>query len=451
MAKSEAEARQEIDEVLATTGWAVQDLSRVNLYAAQGVAVREVGLKPGHGKVDYLLFVDQLAVGVLEAKKVGMPLSGVEDQARRYAAGLPDHFKKVADPLPFVFRSTGVETWFTNLLEPDPRSRRLFHFHRPEDLARWLKAPLDLPAAHPLAGHPAPLRARLHHLPPLPEAGLWPAQRRAVENLERSLCENRPRALIQMATGSGKTFTAITAAYRLIKWGGAERVLFLVDRANLGRQALQEFQQYVTPDDGRKLTELYNVQHLTGGQISPSARVTISTIQRLYSLLQGKELAPEDEERSLWEAAPGIEAVEKSPRPVAYNPQIPVSTFDVIVIDECHRSIYSLWRQVVEYFDAFLIGLTATPSKETFGFFQQNLVMEYTHREAVKDRVNVDPRSTVSVPASPSRARQSKPGPMWGSAIGSPASSAGRSSTTTCATPPRCSIVMSSQRISSRP
>jgi type I restriction enzyme R subunit len=209
---------------------------------------------------------------------------------------------------------------------------------------------------------------------------------RAVRNLEKSLAEDRPRALIQMATGSGKTFTAVTSIYRLIKHGGARRVLFLVDRANLGRQALREFQSYVTPDDGRKFTELYNVQRLESNRIDPVARVCISTIQRLYAMLQGRELAEEDDETPL----AGLEALHHEPLPVAYNPAIPVETFDVIFVDECHRSIYTLWRQVLEYFDAHLIGLTATPSKQTFGFFNQNLVMEYGHEQAVADGVNVD-------------------------------------------------------------
>jgi type I restriction enzyme R subunit len=220
-------------------------------------------------------------------------------------------------------------------------------------------------------------------------AGLWDVQRRAVTNLELSLRENRPRALIQMATGSGKTFTSITSAYRLIKFGGARRILFLVDRGNLGRQALKEFQQYTAPDDGRKFGELYNVQHLTSNKLDRVARVTISTIQRLYSMLKGEEPVPglEDlEEQSLYT----LDALAPNDVPVVYTPRLPIETFDVIFIDECHRSIYTLWRQVVEYFDAFLIGLTATPSKQTFGFFNRNLVMEYSHADAVADGVNVD-------------------------------------------------------------
>ena len=189
-----------------------------------------------------------------------------------------------------------------------------------------------------------------------------------------------------MASGSGKTFASVTFVYRLIKFAGARRILFLVDRNTLGKQTSQEFQQYRTPDDGRKFTELYNVQRLSSNQIDPVNRVCITTIQRLYSMLRGEaEYPSENEEASAFELAP------KDMRPVevSYNPQIPIEMFDFIVTDECHRSIYHLWRQVLEYFDAFIIGLTATPSKQTLGFFNQNLVMEYGHDRAMADGVNV--------------------------------------------------------------
>jgi type I restriction enzyme R subunit len=162
-------------------------------------------------------------------------------------------------------------------------------------------------------------------------------------------------------------------------------VLFLVDRANLGRQTLKEFQGFTTPDDGRKFTELYNVQHLQTNAIDKPSRVVITTIQRLYSILRGDpEMAPELDETSAFELEPA------APVEVAYNAKVPIETFDVIIVDECHRSIYGVWRQVLDYFDAFIIGLTATPGKQTFAFFDQNLVMEYSHDEAVADGVNVD-------------------------------------------------------------
>ncbi len=375
----EEKARRGIDSLLRHAGWLVQGVTDANVTAGRGVAIREFPLKSGYGFADYLLYVDGAAAGVVEAKKEGETLTGYEVQTEKYSAGLPDSLKAYRRPLPFCYQSTSVETRFTNLLEPDARSRPVFAFHKPETLADWLTEKSRSPGST--------LRARLMHLPPLTGEGLWPAQERAIRGLERSLAEGRPRALIQMASGGGKTFTACNSSYRLIKHANARRILFLVDRNTLGRQTYKEFQQFVTPDDGRKFTELYNAQHMQSNKLDPVSKVCITTIQRLYSMLKGEpEFDPAQEERSMLDLA----AIIKEPVQVAYNPALPIETFDFIITDECHRSIYNLWRQVLEYFDAFIIGLTATPSKQTFGFFNQNLVMEYNHGQAVADRVNVD-------------------------------------------------------------
>jgi type I restriction enzyme, R subunit len=374
---AEARARVDIDRMLAEAGWVIQDNGSHNVAAARGVAIREVTLEKGHGRADYLLFVDGRACGVIEAKPAGMTLTEVERQSKQYTTGLPDWVPAWASPLPFAYEATGVETRFTNGFDPEPRSRPVFWFHRPETLAEWCRRfeagerPITVTDGFGLLSGEAP-------------ANLWPAQEIAVLKLEESFKEFRPRALIQMATGSGKTFTAANISYRLIKEAGARRILFLVDRANLGRQTLKEFQQFTTPDDGRKFTELYNVQHLAGSTVDPVARVTISTIQRLYSVLRGEELDPEIDEVT------GFDITPDRPVEVVYNAQLPIEAFDVIIIDECHRSIYGVWRQVLEYFDAYLVGLTATPGKQTFGFFNKNLVMEYGHEQAVADNVNVD-------------------------------------------------------------
>ena len=369
-------ARINIDKQLTACGWIVQSRSEMNLYAGRGVAVREFPLSTG--EADYLLFVDRKAVGVVEAKPEGVTLSGVADQAAKYSVGLPANIPHVTLPLPFLYESTGVETFFRDERDPEPRSRRAFTFHRPEELADLL---IDANT----------LRGRLRNMPtqfPLITTGLWGAQVEAINNLEKSLVENRPRALIQMATGSGKTFTAVSFVYRLIKHAKAKRVLFLVDRNNLGRQAFKEFDQYLTPDDGRKFTELYNVQHLQSNVLDSVSKVHISSIQRLYSMLSGEpEFDAENEEGSLFEMGAALDA--QPPKEIRYNPNFPIEYYDFIVVDECHRSIYNLWRGVLEYFDAFLIGLTATPSKQTFGFFKKNLVMEYPRLRAIADGVNV--------------------------------------------------------------
>ncbi len=391
MATPEDQAREHIDQALEQAGWRVQDYKSANLHAGRGVVLRNFPLVSGHGFADYLLYLDGKAAGIIEAKKEGVTLIGVEVQAEKYSKGLPTDLPAHIRPLPFLYQSTGLETRFTNGLDPQPRSRPVFSFHRPETLASLIlqhsEVSGDLHGASLAAESAAPtLRGRLRTLPPLSITGLWPAQITAINNLEKSLAQDRPRSLIQMATGSGKTFTAINFIYRLIKFGGAKRVLFLVDRGNLGDQTLKEFQQYVSPYNNFKFTEEFIVQRLAGNTLDTTARVCISTIQRMYSMLKGRELSEEDEEASV----SGLERLFKKPEPLDYNPAIPIETFDIIVTDECHRSIYNLWVQVLEYFDAHLIGLTATPNKQTFGFFNQNLVMEYNHEQAVADGVNVN-------------------------------------------------------------
>jgi type I restriction enzyme R subunit len=376
--KPEKRARQSIDELLTAAGWQVQDRKQANLMAGRGVAIREFPLKSGHGFADYMLYVDGSALGVIEAKKDGVPLTGVELQTSRYSEGLPDDLPAFRRPLPFLYQATSKEIRFTNLLEPDAASRAVFAFHKPETLADWQWKEIQN------AG--STTKARIRKMPQLITTNLWPAQVKAINGLEASLAMGQPHALIQMATGSGKTFTACNFVYRLIQHANARRVLFLVDRNNLGRQTLKEFQAFRTPDDGRTFTELYNIQHLKSNKIDPVARVTITTIQRLFSMLKGDaEIDPTLEEGSLFQTG-GLPA---QPFELDYNPSIPIETFDFIVTDECHRSIYNLWRQVLEYFDASLIGLTATPSKQTLGFFNRNLVMEYNHDQAVADGVNV--------------------------------------------------------------
>ena len=369
--KPEEKARQNIDRLLTKAGWVIQDREQMNRGASLGVAVREYPMSSG--PTDYLLFVDRRAVGVIEAKPEGTTLSGVSEQTEKYLTGVPVDLPCHRKPLPFGYESTGIETFFRDLRDPNSRSRRVFAFHKPETLLQWIQQPQTL-------------RYNLQTPPLLEKQGLRDCQIEAITNLEKSFAADRPRALIQMATGSGKTYTAVSFAYRLIKFANAKRILFLVDRSNLGRQTLKEFQQYTTPDDGRKFTELYNVQHLTTNRIDEVSKVCITTIQRLYSMLKGdSDFDEENESASLFNLGSGNQSAAE----VEYNPNIPISTFDFIITDECHRSIYNRWCPVLEYFDAFLVGLTATPSKQTLGFFNQNLVTEYSHERAVADGVNV--------------------------------------------------------------
>jgi type I restriction enzyme R subunit len=375
----EEEARVEIDAMLDASGWAVQDYRTMNLRAARGVAVRE--FPTARGPADYLLYVDRKAIGSVEAKKKGSTLRGVESQGDRYAHGFAEAAAKKGlpswcEPLPFHYMSTGAETLFASRLDPTIRPRDVFSFHRPEALLAWAQAD-------------ASTRTKLRTMPALDPAGLRDAQIEAVTGLEASFRDDRQRSLVSMTMGAGKTYVAVSEAYRLIRHAGAKRILFLVDRINLGIQARDEFRAYVTPDDGRKLSELYEVQLLQSNHIDPAAKVVITTIQRLYSMLRGEEEFDETlESESSFETQAGADS--EPPKEVVYQPKVPIETFDFIFTDECHRSIYGKWGAVLDYFDSFLIGLTATPSKFTYGYFHGNVILDYTHEQSVIDGVNVD-------------------------------------------------------------
>ncbi|ONH23958.1 hypothetical protein BL253_31555 [Pseudofrankia asymbiotica] len=404
--RTEREVRLEVDRMLADAGWVVQDVAARNLYDGLGVAVRED--RTSSGPADYLLYVDTRLVGVIEAKREGTSLSTAEAQADRYANTLTAAQRLAAgrEDLRFRYVTTAVETRFTDGLDPRPRSRQVVSFHRPETLRQWLT--LARRAAEGDSGlvHPT-LRGRLAALPhvfPLDVASLRAPQVRAVEGMEASLAADRPRALVQMATGAGKTYMAVTSTFRLLEYAKARRVLFLVDRNTLGRQARDEFGSFTATGDGRAFTDHYNVDLLGRAGLLGSSNVVISTVQRLYALLRGEDVADDlgelsqDEE---WAASAtegdesdngeaSVVAAELPVETLSYNPAIPPEAFDLIIIDECHRSIYGRWRAVLEYFDAFLVGLTATPVKQTFGFFHGNLVSEYTYQQSVADGVNVD-------------------------------------------------------------
>ena len=363
-------ARDRIDKLLVECGWIIQDKKHIHLTAGPGVAVTEY--QTDIGPADYVLFVEGKPVGIIEAKAEdkGFQLIQAETQSKDYADSKLKHLNN--EPLPFVFESTGALTRFTDYRDPKPRSRAVFTFHRPETFREWVRQGVSL-------------RRRVFAIPSLNPQRLRDCQISAINNLEESFRQNQPKALVQMATGSGKTFTAITAIYRLLTYARAKRVLFLVDTKNLGEQAEQEFMAYVPNDDNRKFSELYGVHRLKSSSVPTDNQVYISTIQRLYAILKGEELDEKAEETN-----PGETKWERrQPLPVIYNPKLPVEFFDYIVIDECHRSIYNLWKQVLDYFDASLIGLTATPDNRTFGFFNQNVVSEYTHEQAVTDGVNV--------------------------------------------------------------
>ncbi len=378
---AEQAARRVIDANLALAGWVIQDRKETDLNASRGVAIREVYVASDAGRVDYMLYVDKRIVGVIEAKPAGVTLAEVHHQALRYAENLTPQQKLNAvlinDVLPFVFEATSTEIYFTNHYDPHPRARTIFNFQRPETLAGYLRDADAEPGN-------CTWRSKVQDLPDTDSYDLRPASRRSVLAIEKSLKgDQHPKSLVQMATGAGKTRMAVTESYRLLKFGGFKRVLFLVDRNNLADQTLREFRDFTTPDDGRKFTELYNVDKLTSAGLTDSSKVVISTIQRVWAGIKGDPI-PEDDDQQVDDFQPD------APVNAVYSSALPPEAFDLIIVDECHRSIYGLWRNVIEYFDAHIIGLTATPTKQTLGFFGQNLVSEYTFAESVADKVNVD-------------------------------------------------------------
>ena len=368
----EQKAREMIDKKLTQSGWIVQDRKQLNLLAGLGVAVRE--FPTSTGPVDYALFVEGIPVGIVEAKKdtAGENITVVEDQSSRYAHSTLK-WVSVEYQIRFAYEATGKLTRFTDYNDIKYRSRTIFTFHQPQELQRLVK-------------QPDTIRNRMKQFPDFDTTGFRKCQITAISNLEKSFAANKPKALIQMATGAGKTFTAITAVYRLLKFTGINRVLFLVDTKGLGEQAEREFLAYRPNDDNRSFFELYGVRRLKSSFIPSDAQVCISTIQRMYSILRGEELDDSVEQESLNEN-PSVDR--QSPKEVVYNAKYPPEFFDVIIIDECHRSIYNVWKQVLEYFDAFQIGLTATPDKRTLAYFDQNIVSEYSREQAIIDGVNV--------------------------------------------------------------
>jgi type I restriction enzyme, R subunit len=372
----EQRARIRIDEMLEAAGWKLQNYSgQPNIKAGPGVAVREF-VTP-RGPVDYMLFADGKVAGSVEAKAEGHTLRSVDNQTDRYNDGFKDAlatkpWPRYADELLFQYVSTGTETLLTSRRDPVPRGREVFHFHKAETLAEW-------------AQQEYVFRARLRQLPPVDPQGLRDIQFGALGGLEESLAADRARALAAITMGGGKTRLAVAETYRLLRFGGATRLLFLVDRVSLGEQAAKEFRSYVYPD-GRRFDDDYVVQVLKSSQVNKSANLIICTIQRLYAMLRGETRGydPELDEASSFDVGDG------PPVEVKYNPNVPIEFFDLIFTDECHRSIYGRWGQVLDYFDAFTVGLTATPTPTTLAYFNDNVIAEYTQEQSVFDGVNVD-------------------------------------------------------------
>lgn len=366
--KPEERARVKIDGWLSDAGWQVVDRDGYEPDMT-AVAIRE-GLLEGRLEADYFLFVNGKAVGVLEAKREETDITSdrVSEQVITYARNVPSRYRAWRKPLPILLKSNGRDIQFLHYHpHEEAQWESVSHLFTPKEIVKMLG--ID----DPFAG-----------LPTLRKKGLRDCQYEAVTALEKSFRSGQNRALMVLATGAGKTYTACMAAYRMLEYTPMKRVLFLVDRNNLGEQAETEFGTFRLTETGDAFNIIYGVERLKSPQIPAGCNVVISTIQRLFSLLKGEAITDTDEDD---EDTTTGEVV------LPDHPLLPHDYFDLIIIDECHRSIYGNWRKVLEYFDtARMIGLTATPVPETLAFFNNNRVVNYTLEQSILDGINVDCR-----------------------------------------------------------
>ena len=364
----EEKARIKIDQWFADAGWKVINRDDYEP-TCTAVAIRE-GLLKGNLEADYFLFINGKAVGVLEAKREETDAfaSKVCEQAALYAKSVPNIYQTYQNPLPFIFTSNGKELYFCDFREKDSNFKQIMSIPTPRELVK------KLGIEDTFAG-----------LPTLKKKGLRDCQYEAVTELEKSFRTGQKRALMVLVTGAGKTYTACLAAYRMLSYTPMRRVLFLVDRNNLGKQAENEFGTFRLTENGDAFNTIFTVNRLRSSSIPSDSNVVISTIQRLFSFLKGEDIEDSDDDDD------DNEPTEEVTLPP--NPNLPHDYFDIIIIDECHRSIYGNWRKVLEYFDtARLVGLTATPIPETIAFFNNNRIVNYTLEKSILDGVNVDCR-----------------------------------------------------------
>ena len=363
----EEKARQKIDQWFTDAGWEVINRDDYEP-TCTAVAIRE-GLLKGNLEADYFLFINGKAVGVLEAKREETDAfsSIVCEQAALYARSVPNIYQTYQKPLPFIFTSNGKELYFCDFREQDHYFKQIMTIPTPHELVKKLG-----------------INDYFAGLPTLRKKGLRDCQYEAITELEKSFRSGQKRALMVLATGAGKTYTACLAAYRMLSYTPMRRVLFLVDRNNLGKQAEGEFGTFRLTENGEVFSTIFTVNRLRSSSIPSDSSVIISTIQRLFSFLKGDAIEDnEDDDEN--------EPTEEVALPP--NPNLPHDYFDMIIVDECHRSIYGNWRKVLEYFDtARLVGLTATPIPETMAFFNNNRIVNYTLEKSIVDGVNVDCR-----------------------------------------------------------
>lgn len=370
----ENKARKQIDKLFEEAGW--QIVSREDYAPNISAVAIEEGLLKHNKRADYFLFLNGKAVGVLEAKREDLKedLSCACEQAELYAKGVPLKYQAYQRPLPIIYLSNGKQVLFKDFRDPNSKLIELNRIHTPKEIVKLLGIK-DEYAALPM-------------LTEREKKALRACQYEAITELEKSFKSGHKRALMVLATGAGKTYTACMAAYRMLSYTPIKRILFLVDRNNLGKQAEGEFGTFRLTENGDPFNTIYAVNRLRSAKIPSDSNVVICTIQRLFALLKGDEIKDDEDED---DEDFGSETNNVIPLPT--NLTLPPDYFDMIIIDECHRSIYGNWRKVLECFNsAKMIGLTATPVPETLAFFNNNRIVNYTLEKSIIDGVNVDHR-----------------------------------------------------------
>lgn len=371
----EQKARVKIDKQLISAGWNI--VSRDEYVPRSASAIKEA-LMQGNTESDYLLFVDDKAIAVMEAKRAENPLSeDVQQQAENYACN-PQNWYGVWFPnqIPLVYLANGNKIYFKNMLQPDSEYVELTEMHSPKKMLKLIGQVSEYGA-----------------LPRLEKRGLRDCQYRAEMKFEESIKSGEKKSLAILATGSGKTYLACLASYRLLNYTTAKRVLFLADRNNLARQAKSEFSTFNRTENQEEMSSLYTIERLKKNT-DIKADIVISTIQKLFAVLTGEQLTNEESEDAEDERY-GAEEEQEDTKVIQLSDdlKLPPDYFQLIIVDECHRSIYGKWKAVLDYFSgAHILGLTATPTPEAYAFFNYNKVEEYTYDESVVDGVNVPSR-----------------------------------------------------------
>ena len=367
----EEKARVKIDDKLSRAGWYVVDRDE---YVPQTTSAIREALTQGNKESDYLLFIDNKAIAVLEAKRADNPLGeDVESQAENYARTPLSWYGQWENGfIPLVYMSNGEKILFKNLLSGEEEYTEIDAMHTPKEMLRLIKRSSEYGA-----------------LPKLEKQTLRDCQYNAELNFEKSIKGEKKKNLAVLATGSGKTYLACLASYRLLNYTATKRILFLVDRNNLARQTESEFSQFNMTENKKEMNALYDIKRLKReGDLKGD--IVISTIQKLFAIMTGQAVSDDSEDAEDERIAENEEKKDDTVIQLGDNLAIPPDYFQFIIVDECHRSIYGKWKAVLDYFKgANILGLTATPTPEAYAYFNNNIVENYTYENSVVDGVNV--------------------------------------------------------------